>query len=220
MSWVTGCAITWTPGSAAVKRNPMTLMQIAPVTQADLPALYQLFATAAPDRPDAEATGFLRSQYSLETFWAFLKDRQAYVAQQQGTALGFVVIARPTPDQMDQVHWFARPPQRPAGAGQVAWWDEQLYWIKMVAVLPTAKRQGVATALYHYLFVLQPQSAFITGLYEAPLNNRASAAFHLALGFARVGVIDWSHEGPVVDEAARRLTGIYYRPPEHKGANT
>ena len=189
----------------------MDAIHIAPVTQADLPALYQLFTTAAPDRPDAEATGFLRSQYNLETFWAFLKDRQAYVAQQQGTALGFVVIARPTPDQMDQVHWFARPPQRPAGAGQVAWWDEQLYWIKMVAVLPTAKRQGVATALYHYLFVLQPQSAFITGLYEAPLNNRASAAFHLALGFTRVGVIGWTAEGPVVEEAARRLTGIYYR---------
>ena len=177
-------------------------LHIAPITRADLAAVYHVFCKAAPDRPDAEAAGFLLSQYTVEAFWAFLEARLAYVAQKDGETIGFVVIARPTQDQMGPIRWFGRPILDNS--------DDQLLWIKMVAVSPTHKRQGVATALYRYLFQTHSPAAFITGLYEYPLHNRASAKFHLALGFQWVGMIERTN-GVATNELDRRVTGIYYR---------
>ena len=181
----------------------MRKIHIAPVTPEDLRAVYRVFCMAAADRPDAETTGFLLSQYSVEAFWAFLAARTAYVARRADEVSGFVVIARPTPDQMGPIRWF--------GAPILDKNDGRLLWIKMVAVLPTHKRQGVATVLYQYLFQRHAQAAFITGLYESPLNNRASSAFHLTLGFQRVGVIE-RIDGGAPNGSGRRTTGIYYRP--------
>lgn len=173
--------------------------RIVPVTRADLDAVYQVFCTAAPDSTYAEETGFLLSQYNIEAFWAFLKTRTAYLAQKNDTIVGYVVIARPTPDQMEPIRWFDGPIVDES--------DGRLLWIKMVAVLPVYKRQGVASALYRHLFQTHPHVAFITGLYEYPLPNRASSAFHLALGFQRVGVI----ERIETNNVAQRVTGIFYK---------
>lgn len=158
-----------------------------------------MFCASTPDRPDAEATGFLLSQYSVEAFWDFLAVRTAYVACQANEPIGFTVIARPTPDQMEPIRWFGTPLLNQGGG--------RLLWIKMVAVLPAYKRQSVGSALYRHLFQTHPHSAFITGLYEYPLCNRASSAFHLALGFQRVGVIERIDN----DAVARKVTGIFYK---------
>lgn len=180
----------------------MTAIQIIPYQPVDVEALYQIFATATPQRQDAEASGFLLSQYTVDGFGDFLATRQSYIAYHAAVAVGFVVIAPPTRDQMDPIEWIGTPP-RDEG-------DGCLCWIKMVAVLPSHKRHGVATSLYHHLFDTHPHVAFITGLYETPLNNRASAQFHLALGFQRVGVIARSNISPT-GKHAHRVTGIYYR---------
>jgi ribosomal protein S18 acetylase RimI-like enzyme len=186
----------------------MVSLKIAPALRQDLDALYRVFAKATPSRPNAEAAGFLLSQYSVEGFWSFLATRTAYVAWQADAAVGFVVIASPTPDQMNPVSWFCGPIRNEG--------DGQLLWIKMVAVLPSYKRQGVATALYRHLFQTHSNADFITGLYEYPLNNRASTAFHLALGFQRVGIIERNINKP----EARRITGIFYRPLAEKVIKT
>ncbi|MEM7129415.1 MAG: GNAT family N-acetyltransferase [Chloroflexota bacterium] len=178
-------------------------LKIAPVKREDLDVLYQVFAAASSDRSDSETNGFFLSQYSVEGFWAFLAERTAYAAWQANALVGYVVIARPTPDQMDPIRWFDEP-LRDEG-------DGRLLWLKMVAVLPRYKRQGVATALYRHLFQTHAKVDFITGLYEYPLNNRASAALHLALGFQRVGIIE--RETDETDETdERRVTGIFYKP--------
>ncbi len=183
----------------------MLNLHIRPVTRTDLTAVYTIFGEARADRPAAEEAGFLLSQYTPDAFWDFLAVRQSYLAEQDGIAIGFVVIAPPTPDQMDPIRWSAAPIRGDENG--------QLLWLKMVAVLPTHKRQGVATALYKHLFVAHPEAAFITGLYEYPLNNRASAAFHFALGFQRVGLIQRTMKQGVPDEADLRIIGIYYRHP-------
>lgn len=181
----------------------MTAIRITPFVPSALETVYRVFATATPDRPDLEASGFLVSQYTLDGLRDFLAARQAYVAYQEGLAIGYVVIALPTCDQMEPIHWFGTP--IPDGG------DSRLLWIKMVAVLPTHKRQGVATALYQHVFAAHPQSAFITGLYEVPIHNRASSQFHLALGFQRVGVIERIRDAAGADATTQSRTGIYYR---------
>lgn len=181
----------------------MVATQITPFVPTALEAVYHVFATAAPDQPDREASGFLVSQYTLAGFREFLAARQAYVAYQEGLAIGFVVIALPTLDQMEPIRWLGTPV---LDAG-----DGRLLWIKMVAVLPTYKRQGIATALYQHIFAAHSESTFITGLYEVPLHNRASSAFHLALGFQRVGVIERFVDEMNVNQPQCRVTGIYYR---------
>ena len=181
----------------------MTAIRITPFVPSALEVVYRVFATATPDQLDREATGFLVSQYSLDGFRDFLVARQAYVAYQGDIAIGFAVVALPTLDQMEPIRWFGTPV---VDAG-----DGNLLWIKMVAVLPTHKRQGVATALYQHLFQMHLQTRFITGLYEVPIHNRASSEFHLALGFQRVGVIERIRDAAGADTTTQSRTGIYYR---------
>jgi ribosomal protein S18 acetylase RimI-like enzyme len=183
----------------AVDQNAIDIQQAAP---ADYPDLYPIFQSAAPDRPEALERGFLLSRYDLASFSTFLDRCTVYHARMGAEAMGFVAFEPVQLPQITGIDWTC-PPEVFATLRAAS-----LLWIRMLAVAPHAGRRGIGTTLYRHLFAQHPDADFLTGLYEAPLDNQASRRFHRRLGFQRVGE---SHQQHAVAPHAR-VSGIYFRP--------
>jgi ribosomal protein S18 acetylase RimI-like enzyme len=171
------------------------------------PDLYVIFRRAGPDQPEAAERGFLLSRYDLAEFAAFLDRCVVFCACFERMPAGFVVVE---PAQFDQLTEFDLRLGDDERASLVR---ASLQWIRMLAVAPQYGRRGIGSALYRYLFARYPGAHLLTGLYEAPLDNRASRAFHKGLGFQRIGESRHIHTDP----PHARVSGIYLRKPARPG---
>ncbi len=182
-----------------IDQGAIDIRQAAP---ADYPDFYPIFQSAAPDRPEALERGFLLSRYDLVSFSTFLDRCTVYGARIGAKAAGFVALEPVWFDQLAGIDWTCPP------AVLATLREASLQWVRMLAIAPHAGRRGIGTALYRHLFAQYPGTNFLTGLYESPLDNRASRCFHRRLGFQRIGESRQQHA--VAPHA--RVSGIYLRP--------
>ena len=184
-----------------IRPGTIGCVEISAVGSDRAASLYPIFLDATPHHPDAPDRGFLLSGYSESDFEAFLERSTVYGAFASAAFVGFVVVEAVAFERLDSITWHLSTEELRILEAM------DLVWIRMLAVLPQVARRGIGTALYHRLYQEYESTGLLTGLYEHPLDNRASRRFHLQLGFSRIGESRLRRDG----EPMVWRTGIYYR---------
>jgi N-acetylglutamate synthase-like GNAT family acetyltransferase len=174
--------------STASKISPWS-GSIRVATREDIPAITSLISSLSLNDAGNSDNGFLRQRHSAEEYGIFIDEQLIKLAISQDTVAGFILAIPWNSHHLDferqavaRVKWTEK-----SYADQ----DHRVYkdaiYIGEVGVGPKYMRSGIGRALYQDLRTSKPDVSLITTLIEKPVANKASASFHTALGFRRVG---------------------------------
>ena len=181
-------------GEPSEGRMPNAPLQCAirDATPSDVPSVLALIASLSMVRDHADViskSGFLRQRHSTVDYERFAAEDRIKLAVIHDHPVAYILSfpwSSPNLNLERQV------------TGTVQWTGESYadpehpvfrnaIYIGEIGVAPTLARRGIGRSLYNELFTLHPNANIIATTMEAPVFNRAAAAFHHATGFTRVG---------------------------------
>ncbi len=151
------------------------IRKIEPMDTKELNRVVEIAAEVHLSKNRDVSGGFLVSGYGFQEYLERANRGELFVYDKNGAIQGFLSTKLGLERDIRVEKWIEEDK------------IPHLKWIEQVGVSPTSARSGVATALYQYLFETQPEKHFITSLAESPYFNQASRAFHLKMGFSKLG---------------------------------
>ena len=155
----------------------------------DVPAILGVIASLSMARESASEKGFLRQRHTTADYERFAAQGHVKIAALQGQPIGYLL----------SFPWNSAELQFERQATTIVKWTGESYadsnhpvllnafYIAEIGIEPRLARQGFGRSLYGEILEEHRSMNAIATTIEAPLLNRAAAAFHEALGFQRVG---------------------------------
>ena len=142
----------------------------------DIVAIARMHALDSPRHLERAATGFLVSGFDRSDYEDFIEHAEHFLTARVGDAIAGFLLAYSS-SSIRENEWLNLLIKKR--------YPQPFVLIKQTAIHPDYARTGVATALYRHLLDVTSHSLLVTVLVEHP-PNRASVAFHGALGFEKV----------------------------------